>query len=103
MVSKILNSFSLGRGDGCTKDTDHCVLHPWCHQNNRANDRSEQQLKITERTSWTRHGSVLGWSDPTFAHGSVATLMREVTPAHAPRREESTVLFPAISMATCSL
>ncbi len=30
---------------------------------------------------WTRDGSVLGWSDPTFWHGSVPKVKRELAPA----------------------
>jgi len=33
-------------------------------------------LRTTERSNWPRNGTGLGWSDPTFAHGSVAKVSR---------------------------
>ncbi len=64
------------KGDGCMKDTDHCVRHRDVHQSNCASVRNEKKLSIAERSIWTRPGSVLGWSDPTFAHDSVAKVIR---------------------------
>ncbi len=36
----------------------------------------ERKLRTTERSKWPRNSTVLGWSDPTFAHGSVAKVNR---------------------------
>ena len=36
----------------------------------------ERKLHTTEWAKWPRDGTVLGWSDPTFAHGSVAKVSR---------------------------
>jgi hypothetical protein len=36
----------------------------------------EKKLRTTERIIWPRNGTELGWSDPTFAHGSVSKLSR---------------------------
>ena len=33
-------------------------------------------MRTTEWAGWTRNGTELGWSDPTFAHDSVAKVSR---------------------------
>jgi hypothetical protein len=38
-------------------------------------------LRGTEWAAWTRNGTELGWSDPTFAHGSVPKSDSWVAPA----------------------
>src|SRR5208283_2709949 len=76
MVSKFFNDSPLWPGDGCTKDTDHCVRHRGVHEGDSASVRNEKNLSMAGRSEWTRHGTVLGWSDPTFAHGSVAKVIR---------------------------
>ena len=85
MLSEILNSSSLWLGDGCAKDTNHCVHHSSRHQIACASVRDDKQLTAMEQTIWAQCGTVLGWSDPTFAHGSVAKLTRGVAPAHSSR------------------
>lgn len=37
--------------------------------------RKDKRLRVTRRSLWPWHGAVLGWSDPTFAHGSVAKVI----------------------------
>jgi len=76
MVSKFFNDSPLWEGEACMKDTDHCVRHRDVHQSNCASVRNEKKLTIAKRSIWTRPGTVLGWSDPTFAHGSVAKVIR---------------------------
>jgi hypothetical protein len=76
MVSKFFNVSLLREGDACMKDTNHCVRHRDVHQSNCASVRNGKELSIAERSIWTRPGAVLGWSDPTFAHGSVAKVIR---------------------------
>jgi hypothetical protein len=76
MVSNLFNVSLLWEGEACMKDTDHCVRHRDVHQNNCASVRNEKKLSIAGRSNWTRHGTVLGWSDPTFAHDSVAKVIR---------------------------
>ena len=76
MVSKVFNDSPLWEGDGCMKDTDHCVRHPGGHHSNSASVRNKKKLSVAGRSIWTRHGPVLGWSDPTFAHDSVAKVIR---------------------------
>jgi hypothetical protein len=41
----------------------------------------KKKLRTTEWAKWPRNGTELGWSDPTFAHGSVAKLIPGVAPA----------------------
>ena len=36
----------------------------------------KKKLRTTEWAKWLRNGAELGWSDPTFAHGSVAKVSR---------------------------
>ena len=36
----------------------------------------KKKLRTTEWAKWPRNGAELGWSDPTFAHGSVAKVSR---------------------------
>src|SRR6266478_7492454 len=38
--------------------------------------RKERKLRGTEWEGWTRNGTELGWSDPTFAQGSVPKVNR---------------------------
>ena len=83
MVSAIFNPSSLWLGDGCAKDTNHCVHHSPRHHSACASVREDKQLTATEQTIWAQRGTVLGWSDPTFAHGSVAKVARGVAPAHS--------------------
>lgn len=72
MVSKFFTASLLWEGEVCMNDTDHCVRHRDVHQSNCVSIRDEKKLSIAERSIWTRPGTVLGWSDPTFAHDSVA-------------------------------
>jgi len=83
MVSKVFNSFPLWPGDACVKDTHHCVHHSRRHRSTCANVKDNRELTAMERAIWTQRGTVLGWSDPTFAHGSVAKVTRGVAPAHS--------------------
>jgi hypothetical protein len=64
------------KGDGCMKDTDHCSRHRGVHHSDGASVRNKKKLSMAGRSIWTRHGPVLGWSDPTFAHGSVPKVIR---------------------------
>ena len=82
MVSKFLNASPLWPRDDCAKDTNHCVRNSRRHRSGHTTVREKKQLNRTERTIWTRLGTVLGWSDPTFAHGSVAKVILGVAPAH---------------------
>lgn len=83
MVSEIFNSSALWPGDACVKNTHLCVHHPQYHQSGCVSVRDKKQLNATERANWAQPGTGLGWSDPTFAHGSVAKVPRGVAPAHS--------------------
>ncbi len=85
MVSEIFDSSPLWPGDVCMKDTNHCVHHSRRHRSARASVRDKKQLNGTERANWAHRGTVLGWSDPTFAHDSVAKVIRGVAPAQLRR------------------
>lgn len=85
MVSEIFDSSPLWPGVVCTKDTHHCVRHSRNHRGVCANVEDDKQLTATKRAIWTERGTVLGWSDPTFAHGSVAKVPRGVAPAQSSR------------------
>ncbi len=41
----------------------------------------KRELRTTEWAKWPRNGTVLGWSDPTFVHGSVPKSEPWVAPA----------------------
>jgi hypothetical protein len=85
MVSEIFDSSPLWPGDVCMKDTNHCVYNSRRHRSACVNVKEDKQLTATEQTIWAERGTVLGWSDPTFAHDSVATVTRGVAPAHSSR------------------
>jgi len=85
MVSEIFSSSPLWPGEVCLKDTNHCVHHCWHHRSVCANVTDDKHLTAMDRTIWAQRGSVLGWSDPTFWHGSVAKVTRGVAPAQSPR------------------
>ena len=81
MFSEFFNFLSLWLGDGCVKDTHHCVVHPQRHHLRCTTVNADKQLTATERAIWAQRGTVLGWSDPTFGSGFVANVSRRVAPA----------------------
>ena len=85
MISEIFNPTPLWPGEMCVKDTNHCVLHSCRHHRSCTTAKDNKQLTATDREIWAQRGSVLGWSDPTFAHGSVAKVPRGVAPAQSSR------------------
>jgi hypothetical protein len=62
------------------KDTDHPIRHLRVHHGDRVNPARRGSCAV-EWAEWTRNGSELGWSDPTFAHGSVPKSDSWVAPA----------------------
>ena len=86
MVSEISNSSPLWPGEVCMKDTNHCVLHSRHHRSGCADVKADKHLTAMARAIWAHRGSLLGWSDPTFAHDSVANVSRGVAPAQSSRR-----------------
>jgi hypothetical protein len=83
-ISKSLNRFlKRGRGDRCMKDTVHPISHPRVHLGRRA-IASRRRVCARENAQFGRgQNTELGWSNPTFAHGSVAKVMFGVAPALA--------------------
>ncbi len=72
-----LPSLSAAReGDVCMKDTDHPIRHPRVHLGDRANAQGTRSCARRDDQFGRGQNTVLGWSDPTFAHGSVAKVSR---------------------------
>ncbi len=63
-------------GDGCMKDTDHRVRHSRVHLDDRATAQRTRGCAWRDDQFGRGQNTVLGWSDPTFAHGSVAKVSR---------------------------
>lgn len=76
-----VNCFLRVKGDGCMKDTDHHLCHPRRHLANRAGAQGTRGCAWRDDQFGRAQNTVLGWSDPTFAHGSVAKVMIGVAPA----------------------
>jgi len=64
------------------KDTHHHMRHPRGHLGDRTNVQGTRGCVSREDQFGHGQNTVLGWSDPTFAHGSVAKLIPGVAPAH---------------------
>jgi hypothetical protein len=67
--------FPASKGDGCMKDTNHRVRHPRVHLDDRATAPRTRGCAWRDDQFGRGQNTVLGWSDPTFAHGSVAKVM----------------------------
>jgi len=63
------------------KDTDHPIGHPRVHLGDRASVQERRGCAWRGDQFGRGQDTVLGWSDPTFAHGSVAKVMPGVAPA----------------------
>jgi len=74
------------------KDTDHPISHPRVHLGYRASARRRRGCARQSAQFGRGQDTVLGWSDPTFAHGSVAKVICGVAPA---LNEISLVVLPA--------
>ncbi len=68
-------------GERCMTDTDHPIVHPLRHP--RIFGRVRRERGCTSRSDHFGRGqnTGLGWSDPTFVHGSVPKVIRGVAPA----------------------
>jgi hypothetical protein len=64
------------------KDPDHHIRHPRGHLGDRASAQGTRGCAWREDQFGRGQNPVLGWSDPTFAHGSVAKLIPWVAPAN---------------------
>jgi hypothetical protein len=69
-------------GEECVKDPDHHMRHPRGHLGDRASAQRTRGCAWRDDQFGRGQNTVLGWSDPSFAHGSVAKLMLGVAPAH---------------------
>jgi hypothetical protein len=69
-------------GDVYTKDNNHHMRHPRGHLGDRASAQGTRGCGWRDYQFGRGQNTVLGWSDPTFAHGSVAKVMLGVAPAH---------------------
>jgi hypothetical protein len=69
-------------GDACMKGKDHQMRHPRGHLGDRASAQGTRGCAWRDDQFGRGQNPVLGWSDPTFAHGSVAKLIPGVAPAH---------------------
>lgn len=67
--------FEAREGEVCMKDTDHHIRHPRGHLGGPAS--AQRTRGCVWRDDQFGHGqnTVLGWSDPTYAHDSVAKVM----------------------------
>ena len=77
------------KGEGCMKDTDHHPPSPSRSPWRASKCPKEEKLRTTEWGKWPRNGTVLGWSDPTFAHGSAPKI---VVGRSSPSRKRKGVL-----------
>lgn len=64
------------------KDTDHHLRHPRRHLADRASAQKTKGCAWRDDKFGRGQNTVLSWSDPTFAHGSVSKVMIGVAPAH---------------------
>jgi len=76
-ISKSLGSLLVTRyGEVCMKDDDHHMRHPGGHLGDRTSAEGTRACAWRDDQFGRRQNPVLGWSDPTFAHGSVAKVNR---------------------------
>jgi hypothetical protein len=58
------------------KDKDHLIVHPRGHRGDRTSARMRGSCTRRDREFGRGRAPCLGWSDPTFAHDSVAKVTR---------------------------
>ena len=68
-------------GERCMKDTDHPTVHFSVHPRIFGRVRSRRSCTSPSDQFGDGQNTGLGWSDPTFAHGSVPKVIRGVAPA----------------------
>ena len=64
--------FPTWEGDGCMKDTNHRIRHRRGHCVDRASGQGTRGCAWRDDQFGRGQNTVLGWSDPTFGHDSVA-------------------------------
>ncbi len=75
-VSQSFDRYCSAKGDGCMRDTDHNIRHPRGHLGDRVSARWTSGCAQRDDQFGRAQNTELGWSDPTFAHGSVAKVTR---------------------------
>ncbi len=68
-------------GERRMKDTDHPIRHPLRHPRIFGRVRSRRSCASRDDRFGRGQNTGLGWSDPTFVHGSVPKVIRGVAPA----------------------
>jgi len=68
-------------GERCMKHTVHPIRHPSVHPRIFGRVRSRRSCVWHDDQFGRRQNTGLGWSDPTFVHGSVPKVIRGVAPA----------------------
>jgi len=58
------------------RDTDHYIRHPRGHLGDRVSAKSTSGCAQRDDQLGRAQNTELGWSDPTFAHGSVPKVSR---------------------------
>ncbi len=64
------------KGDGCMRDTDHHIRHPRGHLGDRVSAKWTNGCAQRDDQFGRAQNTELGWSDPTFAYGSVLKVSR---------------------------
>jgi len=73
--------FATVEGDGCMNGTHHHIRHPRGHPGDRASYQRARGCAWHDDQFGRGQNTVLGWSDPTLAHGSVPKVILRVAPA----------------------
>jgi len=68
-------------GERCMKHRVHPIRHPSVHHRIFGRVRSRRSCAWHDDQFGRRQNTRLGWSDPTFVHGSVPKVIRGVAPA----------------------
>ena len=68
--------FAARKGDECMRDTDHHIRHPRGHLGDRVSAKWASGCAQRDDQFGRAQNTELGWSDPTFAHGSVPKVSR---------------------------
>jgi hypothetical protein len=73
--------YASSDGERCMKDTNHPVVHLLVHLMIFRTVRSRRSYAGHDDQFGHGQNTGLGWSDPTFVHGSVPKVIRGVAPA----------------------
>jgi hypothetical protein len=68
--------FATRKGERCTKGSVHPVRHPRVHLGDGVSIRRRRGCARQNAEVGRGQDTLLGWSDPTFAHGSVPKVSR---------------------------